>query len=157
MKIQSNAVVGFDYTLTGDNGQVIDTSTGREPLEYLHGHGNIVPGLEKALEGKVVGDQFDASVAPEEGYGAYREELVQDVPKAAFEGVDELAPGMSFRAESNAGPMTVVVKEVKDDTVTVDGNHMLAGQTLNFAVDVKSVREATEAEIAQGSPSTETS
>ena len=155
MKIQSNAVVGFDYTLTGDDGQVIDTSTGREPLEYLHGHNNIVPGLEKALEGKSVGDQFDASVTPEEGYGAYREELVQDVPKEAFEGVDELAPGMSFRAESNAGPMTVVVTEVKDDTVTVDGNHMLAGQTLNFAVDVKSVREATEAEIAQGSPNTD--
>lgn len=155
MKIQSNAVVGFDYTLTGDDGQVIDTSTGREPLMYLHGHGNIVPGLEKALEGKAAGDQFDASVVPEEGYGAYREELVQDVPKEAFEGVDQLAPGMSFRAESNAGPMTVVVKEVNDDTVTVDGNHMLAGQTLNFAVDVKSVREATEAEITQGSPNTD--
>ena len=153
MKVQSNAVVSFDYTLTGDDGQVIDTSEGREPLCYLHGHGNIVPGLEKAMEGKVSGDQFEASVSPSEGYGEYREELVQDVPKSAFEGVDKVEPGMSFQAESNAGPMMVVVKAVNDDTVTVDGNHMLAGQTLNFAVDVKDVREASEEEINQGSPS----
>ncbi len=152
MKVQSNAVVSFDYTLTGDDGQVIDTSEGREPLRYLHGHGNIVPGLEKAMEGKASGDQFEASVSPEEGYGVYREELVQDVPKSAFDGIDKVEPGMSFQAESNAGPMMVVVKAVNDDTVTVDGNHMLAGQTLNFAVDVKDVREASEQEINQGSP-----
>lgn len=152
MKIAENSVVSFDYTLTGDNGEVIDTSIGREPLVYLHGHGNIVPGLEKAMEGKGSGDQFDASVLPAEGYGEFREELVQDVPRSAFEGIESLEPGMSFRAESNAGPMMVVVKAVHEDTVTVDGNHMLAGQTLNFAVDVKSVREASAEEIEQGSP-----
>ncbi len=152
MKIQADAVVSFDYTLTGDDGQVIDTSQGREPLVYLHGHGNIVPGLEKALEGKATGDQFDASVSPEEGYGPYREELVQDVPRSAFDGVDQVEPGMSFRAESNAGPMTVTVKEVADETVTVDGNHALAGQTLNFAVEVKDVREASSEEVDQGGP-----
>lgn len=152
MKIQANSVVSFDYTLTSDDGDVIDTSHGRTPLIYLHGHQNIVPGLEKAMEGKQVGDQFDAVVEPEEGYGPYREELVQDVPKSAFDGVDQLEPGMSFRAESNAGPMTVVVKAIGDDTVTVDGNHMLAGQNLNFAVDVKAIRDATEDEINQGSP-----
>lgn len=152
MKIAENSVVSFDYTLTGDNGEVIDTSIGREPLVYLHGHGNIVPGLEKAMEGKGSGDQFDASVLPAEGYGEFREELVQDVPRSAFEGIESLEPGMSFRAESNAGPMMVVVKAVNEDTVTVDGNHMLAGQTLNFAVDVKSVREASAEEIEQGSP-----
>lgn len=152
MKIQADAVVSFDYTLTGDDGQVIDTSQGREPLVYLHGHDNIVPGLEKALEGKAAGDQFDASVSPEEGYGPYREELVQDVPRSAFDGVDQVEPGMSFRAESNAGPMTVTVKEVADETVTVDGNHALAGQTLNFAVEVKDVREASSEEVDQGGP-----
>ena len=152
MKIQANSVVSFDYTLTNDEGEVIDTSHGRSPLVYLHGHQNIVPGLEQAMEGKEVGDQFDAVVEPEEGYGPYREELVQEVPKAAFDGVDQIEPGMSFRAESNAGPMTVVVTAVGDDTVTVDGNHMLAGQNLNFAVDVKAIREATEDEINQGGP-----
>jgi FKBP-type peptidyl-prolyl cis-trans isomerase SlyD len=153
MKIQANSVVAFDYTLTSDDGQVIDSSAGREPLVYLHGHGNIVPGLEKAMEGKESGDSFDTSVVPSEGYGEYREELVQEVPRSAFDGIDKVEPGMSFRAESNAGPMMVVIRSVGEDTVTVDGNHMLAGQTLNFAVDIKSVRTASEEEITQGGPS----
>ncbi|QOC23530.1 peptidylprolyl isomerase [Wenzhouxiangella sp. AB-CW3] len=150
MQISQNSVVSIDYTLTGDDGQVIDTSEGREPLVYLHGHQNIIPGLEKAIEGASEGDELDVAVQPEEGYGPYRDELVQDVPRDAFAGVDKVEPGMSFRAESNAGPMTVVVREVGDDTVTVDGNHMLAGQVLNFKVAIKGVREATESEIEQG-------
>lgn len=151
MQISQNTVVSMDYTLTGDDGQVIDTSEGREPLVYLHGHQNIIPGLEKAIEGASEGDELEVAVQPEEGYGPYRDELVQDVPRDAFAGVDKVEPGMSFRAESNAGPMTVVVREVGDDTVTVDGNHMLAGQVLNFKVAIKGVREATESEIQQGS------
>lgn len=151
MEIANNTVVSIDYTLTGDDGQVIDTSEGREPLQYLHGHQNIIPGLEKAIEGKSEGDRLDVVVQPEEGYGPYRDELVQDVPRDAFEGVDPLEPGMSFRAESNAGPMTVTVTEVHDDKVTVDGNHMLAGKVLNFQVAVQDVREASAEEIAQGS------
>lgn len=151
MEIKANAVVSMDYTLTSDDGQVIDTSEGREPLVYLHGHGNIIPGLEKAIEGKTSGDELDVSVQPEEGYGPYRDELVQEVPKSAFDGVDKVEPGMSFRAESSAGPMTVMVRAVGEDTVTVDGNHMLAGQTLNFKVAIKDVREATEEELSQGS------
>ncbi len=151
MQISQNTVVSMDYTLTGDDGQVIDTSEGREPLVYLHGHQNIIPGLEKAIEGASEGDELEVAVQPEEGYGPYRDELVQDVPRDAFAGVDKVEPGMSFRAESNAGPMTVVVREVGDDTVTVDGNHMLAGQVLNFKVAIKDVREATESEIQQGS------
>lgn len=150
MEIANNTVVSIDYTLTDDDGQVIDTSEGREPLEYLHGHQNIIPGLEKAIEGKAEGDELKVAVDPEEGYGPYREELVQDVPREAFDGVDKVEPGMTFRAESNAGPMTVTVKEVGDETVKVDGNHMLAGQTLNFQVAVKDVREATEEEVSQG-------
>lgn len=150
MEISQNTVVSIDYTLTGDDGQVIDTSEGREPLVYLHGHQNIIPGLEKAIEGHTEGEELDVTVEPEEGYGPYRDELVQDVPREAFEGVDKVEPGMSFRAESNAGPMTVVVKDVGDEAVTVDGNHMLAGQVLNFKVAIKDVREATETEIEQG-------
>jgi len=150
MEIANNTVVSIDYTLTGDDGQVIDSSEGREPLQYLHGHQNIIPGLEKAIEGKSEGDELEVAVAPEEGYGPYRDELVQDVPKDAFAGVEKVEPGMTFRAESNAGPMTVTVTEVGDETVTVDGNHMLAGKVLNFRVAVKGVREATEEEISQG-------
>lgn len=150
MQISENTVVAIDYTLTGDDGQVIDTSEGREPLVYLHGHNNIIPGLEKAIEGKEAGAELDVAVPPEEGYGPYREELIQDVPKDAFAGIEKVEPGMAFQAESNAGPMTVTVREVGDDTVTVDGNHMLAGKELNFKVAVKSVREATAEEISQG-------
>lgn len=150
MQIANNTVVSIDYTLTGDDGQVIDSSEGREPLVYLHGHQNIIPGLEKAIEGHSEGEELAVSVDPEEGYGPYREELVQDVPREAFDGVDKVEPGMTFRAESNAGPMTVIVKEVGDEAVTVDGNHMLAGKVLNFKVEIKGVREATETEIEQG-------
>lgn len=149
MQIKANTVVSIDYTLTGDNGEVIDTSEGREPLVYLHGHGHIIPGLENAIEGKSEGDELSISVQPEDGYGPYREELVQDVPRSAFDGVDKVEPGMSFNAESAAGPMTVTVREVGDETVTVDANHALAGQVLNFEVAIKSVREATEAEKAE--------
>ena len=151
MEIKENTVVSIDYTLTGDDGQVIDTSAGREPLVYLHGHGNIIPGLEKAIQGKTSGDELDVSIQPEEAYGPYREELVQDVPRSAFDGVERVEPGMSFHAESAAGPMTVIVREVGDDTVKVDGNHMLAGQVLNFQVEIKDVRAATKDEVQQGS------
>lgn len=150
MEIANNTVVAIEYTLIGDDGQVIDTSEGREPLVYLHGHQNIIPGLEKAIEGHTEGEELDVSVEPEEGYGPYREELIQDVPREAFAGVDKVEPGMTFRAESDAGPMTVTVREVADDTVKVDGNHMLAGKVLNFKVAIKDVREATETEIEQG-------
>lgn len=150
MEIKNDTVVSIDYTLTGADGQIIDTSEGREPLVYLHGHGNIIPGLEKAIEGKTQGDEIAVSVEPEEAYGPYRDELVQDVPKSAFDGIDKVEPGMSFRAESSAGPMTVTVREVGDETVKVDGNHMLAGQVLNFKVEIKDVRAATETEKTEG-------
>ncbi len=150
MEIKPDTVVSIDYTLTGDDGQVIDTSEGREPLVYLHGHGNIIPGLENAIEGKSAGDELAVSVQPEEGYGPYREELVQEVPRSAFDGQEKVEPGMSFRAESSAGPMTVTVREVGPETVKVDANHMLAGQVLNFQVEIKDVREATDEEKAEG-------
>lgn len=150
MEVKPDNVVSIHYVLRDTEGEIIDQSAEEQPLSYLHGHGNIVPGLEKAIEGHAEGDEVKATVEPEEGYGPYREELVQKVGRDAFQGVDELAPGMSFRAESDAGPMIVTVKAVEGEEVTVDGNHVLAGQTLDFTVNVADVREATANEIEHG-------
>lgn len=150
MQIAENTVVSFDYTLRDNDGEVLDTSEGREPLTYLHGHQNIVPGLEKAMEGKSAGEELSVTVPPEEGYGPYQEELVQTVPLEIFQGVEQVEPGMRFQAQSQAGPMLVTVKEVEGEQVTVDGNHALAGQELNFDVSIKDIRPATEEEVAQG-------
>ena len=150
MQIADRCVAYFHYTLTNDAGDVLDSSSGRDPLPYLHGKGNIVPGLEKALAGKTVGDKLNVVVAPEEGYGPRIDSLVQVVPKAAFQGVDKLEPGMQFQAESNMGPVSVVVTAIEGDNVTVDGNHPLAGETLHFAVEITEVREASVEEVLHG-------
>lgn len=150
MQIADRCVAYFHYTLTNDAGEVIDSSEGREPLPYLHGKGNIVPGLEKALEGKQAGDKLNVVVSPEEGYGPHVESLVQVVPKSAFQGVPNVEPGMQFQAESNMGPVSVVITAVEGDNVTVDGNHPLAGETLHFAVEITQVREASVEEVLHG-------
>lgn len=150
MKIAKNTVVTFDYTLTNDAGEVLDTSEGNAPLDYLHGADNIVPGLEKELEGKGVGDQLQVSVSPEEGYGARDEELIQAVPREMFQGVDELEVGMQFQAESSHGVHVVRIASIEGDEITVDANHPLAGETLHFDVTVRGVREATDEEIEHG-------
>lgn len=150
MQIAENAVVSFHYTLTNDAGEVLDSSRGREPLAYLQGAGNIVPGLEDAMVGKRAGDSFKVDVAPEDGYGIHHEGLVQDVPRAAFQGVDVIEPGMSFEANTPQGAHSVTVTKVSADTVTVDGNHPLAGQTLHFDVEITAVREATSEELSHG-------
>jgi FKBP-type peptidyl-prolyl cis-trans isomerase SlyD len=150
MQITENTVAAFHYTLTNGAGEVLDSSEGREPLLYLHGAGNIVPGLEKAMEGRKVGDSFKVDVAPEEGYGQRHDGLVQVVPRAAFQGVDTVEVGMQFQASGPQGQMSVTIAKVEDDNVTVDGNHPLAGETLHFAVEVTDVRAATEEEISHG-------
>lgn len=150
MQISPNKVVSIHYTLKNDAGDVLDTSSGREPLAYLHGSGNIIPGLEKALEGKSSGEKMNVSIAPEEGYGERHEGLIQDVPRDAFQGVEDIQPGMQFHAQGPSGPMVVTVKEVGDNTVKVDGNHPLAGETLHFDVEVADVREATAEEQEHG-------
>lgn len=150
MQISPNKVVSIHYTLKNDAGDVLDTSSGREPLAYLHGSGNIIPGLEKALEGKSSGEKMNVSIAPEEGYGERHEGLIQDVPRDAFQGVEDIQPGMQFHAQGPSGPMVVTVKEVGDNTVKVDGNHPLAGETLHFDVEVTDVREATAEEQEHG-------
>lgn len=150
MQIADNHVASFHYTLTNDAGDVIDSSREREPLAYLHGAGNIVPGLEKALVGRSTGDTLKVDVEPGEGYGARHEELVQTLPKSAFQGVPEVKQGMQFQANGPQGPILVTVAAVDGDNVTVDGNHPLAGQTLHFDVEVTDVREATEEERTHG-------
>lgn len=149
--IGNNSVVSIHYELTDDEGTVMDSSRGHEPLAYLHGAGNIIPGLEQALNGKSVNDSLQVRVEPAEGYGEIIPELIQVVPLAAFQGVDTVEVGMSFEAEAPSGEVQrVVIKDVEGDQVTIDANHPLAGMALNFDVDVVSVREATEEEIAHG-------
>ncbi len=150
MQISDNKVVSIHYTLTNDAGEVIDSSEGREPLPYLAGAGNIIAGLESALEGKSVGDKLDVRVAPEDGYGERHEQMIQEVPRSAFDGVDDIQVGMHFQAQSDHGPVSVVVTALTDETVTVDGNHPLAGEHLNFAVEVVDVRDASEEELEHG-------
>ena len=150
MQIAKNKVVSIDYTLKDDAGEVIDSSEGFEPLFYLHGCDNIVPGLEKALDGKRAGDQVQVSVSPAEGYGERDDSLQQVVPREAFQGIDDLEAGMQFRAESDEGQQIVTIMAIDGDEVTVDGNHPLAGVTLNFDVTVVEVRDATADELEHG-------
>ncbi len=150
MQIADNFVASFHYTLTNDAGEVVDSSSGREPLAYLHGAGNIVPGLEQAMAGREVGDAFSVSVTPELGYGVRHEGMVQTVPRSAFQGVDDLEVGMQFQARGPQGVMSVTISAIEGDDVTVDGNHPLAGQTLHFAVEITEVRPASAEELEHG-------
>lgn len=150
MKIAHEKVVSIHYTLTSSEGTVLDSSSGSQPLAYLHGFGNIIPGLESALEGKTTGDKLSVTVEPEQGYGSRDERLVQAVPRSAFQGVDDIAPGMQFQAQGPQGTRLVVVTQVAEDVVTVDANHPLAGQTLHFDVEVSEVRDATAEELEHG-------
>jgi FKBP-type peptidyl-prolyl cis-trans isomerase SlyD len=110
----------------------------------------LIPGLEKALEGKRAGDAVNVTIPPEEAYGVRDATLIQDVPRSAFEGIADIEVGMQFHAESNQGPRTVTVTKVAADTVTVDGNHPLADQTLHFAVQIIEVRAASQEELSHG-------
>lgn len=151
MNIANDCVVAFHYTLTDDNGVEIDSSKGQEPLAYLHGHGGIIPGLENELSGKAAGDALKVTVQPGEAYGELNPELIQAVPREAFQGVDQIEVGMQFQAQGQGGQVQmVVVKEVTDETVTVDANHPLAGQVLHFDVNIDSVRAASAEELEHG-------
>ena len=151
MTIKENSAVSFHYTLTDDDGQTLDSSAGKDPLAYLHGAGNIIPGLESALEGKKVGDAMTVSVRAAEGYGEVQKELIQEVPRESFQGVDSIEVGMQVEAQTGqGGNVPVTVTEVTDTIVTVDGNHPLAGKNLTFEVSIEEVRDATEEEQAHG-------
>lgn len=150
MQAHKDAVVSIHYTLTNDEGDVIDSSKGGDPLDYLHGHGNIVAGLEEALEGAIVGTELKVSNPPEKGYGNFDPDWVQKVPRASFEGVDQLQVGMVFVADTEQGPRQLFITALEDDEVEVNGNHPLAGATLHFEVKVDGLRESSEQERAQG-------
>ncbi len=155
MQVGKNAVVTIEYTLKNPQGDVIDSSVGKQDLLYLHGTGSLISGLEKALEGKPAGSQIEVTVAPEEGYGTRNEALVQTVSKSAFQGIGNLNVGMQFRTQAagtqgEAGMMVVTVTKMEGDNVTVDGNHPLAGIPLHFDVTIKNVRAATKEELAHG-------
>lgn len=147
MKIADKTVVLMHYTLTSDEGQVIDSSAGRDPLQYIQGMHMIVVGLEKAMYDHEVGDKFDVKVIPSEGYGEYDERMTQEVPVSVFQGVDKVEAGMQFYANTPAGPMPIRVKSVNGDKAVIDANHELAGKNLNFAIEVVEVREATEEDL----------
>ncbi len=153
MKITENTVVKFEYTLKDKDGNVIDTSAGREPLEYLQGAGNIIPGLEKEMEGLSVGDKKHVEVSPEEGYGVSDPALVIEVPRSSIEFPGTIELGMRFHAQdANGGVHAFSVVGVTDEKIKLDGNHPLAGATLFFDVEVKSVREATPDEVSARRP-----
>jgi FKBP-type peptidyl-prolyl cis-trans isomerase SlyD len=150
MTITKNKVVAIDYCLKDSAGEVLDSSEGLEPLEYLHGYHNVLSGLETRLEGKRESDVFEAVIEPREGYGEYDDNLVLDVPRGNFPEGADIAVGARFLADSLDGPVTVTVCRVADDSVTIDANHPFAGKRLFFSVKVVSVRDASQEEIDRG-------
>ncbi len=150
MQVAANAVVAFDYVLTAPDGKVIDSNEGAGPLAYIHGQGQIIPGLEAALEGRTTGDAFQVTVPPEKAYGVRDSALVQVVSRDMFESVNELEVGMRFRASLEDGEHVFTIVGLDDKQVTIDGNHPLAGTTLKFDVKVVEVRAATAEELDHG-------
>lgn len=151
MKVSQNKVVLFHYALINSEGEVLDGSANGEPLPYLHGHKNIVPGLESAMNGRSTGDKFQVKVSPDQGYGLRDEAKVQIVDKASFEGFGDLQEGMVCQMEGEKGELELVcITKIDSDEVTVDGNHPFAGIELCFDVEVVDVREATEEELSAG-------
>lgn len=150
MQITQDTVVSIHYTLTDDAGKTIDSSAGGEPLAYLHGNGNLIPGLERALEGKQAGDSLNVKISPAEGYGEHDKSLIQQIPRRVLKGIGNIHVGMQLQAQSDQGSRAVTVTHVAGDMVTIDGNHPLAGQNLNFEVQITEVRAATEEELAHG-------
>lgn len=150
MKISNNTVVVMHYAVSDSEDTLIDSSYDDEPMSIIHGSGYLIPGLEDALTDHQVGDKFEVAVDSEQAYGKRHDEYVQTVPKNLFEGIDELAVGTQLRAATDDGEQTVIVIDVQDDEITVDGNHPLAGIDLKFDVEILEVRQATEDELAHG-------
>jgi FKBP-type peptidyl-prolyl cis-trans isomerase SlyD len=150
MSISEDKVVGIHYILRNEAGEVLDRSAPEVPLSYLHGHGKLIPGLERELAGKRPGDKLKITVQPADGYGEYDSQLVQRVPRRALKGLAKLSVGMRLHGQTGHGTRAVTVTHIDGDMVTLDGNHPLAGQKLHFEVEVESVRAATEAEVEHG-------
>ncbi len=150
MQIAQNKVAVITYTLTNADGDVLDQAGEAQPFAFIAGIGSIIPGLDQALEGKQAGDSLNVTIPPEQAYGERIDALTQTVPLEMFQGVDKVEPGMQFNAQTNQGMSVVTVTKVEGDQVTIDGNHPLAGQTLNFDVKVLEVRDATAEELEHG-------
>lgn len=150
MQITANKVATITYVLKDNDGTLIDQADKNSPFAFILGVGSIIPGLETALEGKGAGDNINVTIEPADGYGQRDESMIQVMSKDMFEGVDEVTPGMQFHAQTNEGMSVVTVTGVEDNNVTIDGNHPLAGVTLNFDVDVLEVRDPTEEELDHG-------
>ena len=150
MKNTENPVVSIHYTLTNQAGEKLDSSIGAEPLSYLHGAGNIIPGLESALSETSVGDKLTVTVEAADAYGEHNEQKIQTVSKDMFQGMDKIEVGMQFQADSSSGPALVTITEIEGDNITIDGNHPLAGEQLTFDVEVMDIRSATETEMEHG-------
>ena len=151
-KIAANIVVTISYTLRAGDGEIIDSSDEGNPLVYLHGASNIVPGLEEELEGAAQGDSIKASVPPEKGYGP-RIGASQEVPRHLFPAEADLAAGMQVMAHDDQGrQIPFFITGISEESVTVDPNHPLAGETLHFEVTIEALRDATEEEISHGHP-----
>ena len=156
MRIAKETVVSIEYTLKDDQGNIIDASGDRGPMEYLHGAQNIIPGLEQGVEGLIAGDTKSVVVPPNLGYGEYSEKLLQRVPLEHF-GANTPQVGMRFHAETNLGMRVLTIKEVQGPEVVLDGNHELAGKTLHFDIKVVAIRAAELTELAHGHPHQENS
>ncbi len=152
MQVTSGAVVSLRYTLTDDDGVIIDTNVDHPALVYLHGHGNIIPGLETGLEGASTGDKLTVDVAPAEAYGEVDPERIFELSKEAFPEELPLEEGMQFVAETPSGDMALTLTEILEDTVLCDANHPLAGMTLHFDIEILDVREATAEEQQAAQP-----
>lgn len=151
MKISKDCVVSIHYTLTNDDGEKLDASQPEQPLAYLHGADNIIPGLEQALEGKAPGDAVEAVVEAKDAYGEVNQDLIQEIPRSAVAGIDNLEVGMMLQAQGPDGQVQpLTVEAIAEETVTVNANHQLAGERLHFDVTVDSVRDATAEEIEHG-------
>ena len=149
MIVAANKVVKMHYSVLDNNKNTIDNSFDGQPLVFIVGTGFLIPGLENSLLGKEAGETFSVTVEPEQGYGERHDDLMQAVPKSMFEGM-EIEVGMQFRATTDAGDQSVMIIEIQDEDVIVDGNHPLSGITLHFDVEVLEVRDATEEELAHG-------
>ena len=154
MKIEKNKVASLGYTLKNAEGQILDQADKDSPFQYLHGAGGIIKGLEDALENKEVNDSFSVTITPENAYGERDEKLTESVPREMFEGISDenLVAGAQFHAQTANGTQVITIDSVDGDTVKIDANHPLAGQTLHFDVDVLDIRDATEEEVAHGHP-----
>jgi FKBP-type peptidyl-prolyl cis-trans isomerase SlyD len=146
-RVEKDVVVGINYRLTLEDGTEVDSTSDRGPMEYLHGHGNLIPGLEKALDGRKIGAELEISFEPDEGYGQHDPDKIVEVNKAQLGFEPEIGTVVAARLPDGR-EQHLLIAEVDGDTVTLDGNHPLAGQTLNFEVSVASLREATSEELA---------